>query len=278
MRRPVRVAVVGHIEWIEFLNVPHLPTAGEVLNATDSWAEAGGGGAVAAATIAELTGGDAPFLTALGADDLGQRARARLTGLGVELHVAERATPTRRAITFIDAQGERTITTAGARLQPSGGDPLPWDRLAEMDAVYFTAGDREALAAARRARVLVASPRAGEALAAAIELDALVLSAHDTVERALADRHPDVARLVVATEGADGGSYRARDGSTGRWAAAEHHGPIVDAYGCGDSFAAGLTVALGAGEELGAALAFAARCGAARLSGRGPYAGELPAL
>jgi len=277
MRRNVRVAVVGHIEWIEFLNVPHLPTAGEVLNATDSWAEAGGGGAVAAATMAELAGG-AAFLTALGTDDLGQRARARLAGLGVELHVAERAAPTRRAITFVDANGERTITTVGARLQATGGDPLPWDRLAEMDAVYFTAGDREALAAARQARVVVASPRAGEALAAGIELDALVFSTHDLVEQALADRYPDVARLVVATAGADGGSYRGRDGSTGRWAAATHHGAVGDTYGCGDSFAAGLTVALGAGKELDAALAFAARCGAARLSGRGPYAGELPAL
>jgi ribokinase len=44
---------------------------------------------------------------------------------------------------------------------------------------------------------------------------------------------------------------------------------VVDAYGAGDSFAAGLTYALGAGLEGNDALAFAARCGAAALTGRG---------
>jgi ribokinase len=50
---------------------------------------------------------------------------------------------------------------------------------------------------------------------------------------------------------------------------------VVDAYGCGDSFAAGLTFALGRGDELDGALDLAARCGAACLAGRGPYAGQL---
>jgi len=275
-RRAPRVAAVGHVESIDFLHVPHLPTAGEVLAATESWTETGGGGAVAAVTLAELAGG-APFLTALGEDELGVRARARLSGFGVELHVATRPEPTRRAVTFVDGHGERTITTVGARLQPDGRDALPWERLAGMDAVYFTAGDEDALRAARAARVLVASPRAGDALRAGVQLDALVLSGDDEVERHLAGEHPEAARLVVTTAGADGGSYRWSDGTSGRWAAAAYTGPIVDTYGCGDSFAAGFTFALGAGDGLDDALAFAARCGAARLSGRGPYAGELPA-
>jgi ribokinase len=276
MPRTARVAAVGHIEWIEFLNVPHLPTAGEVLRATGAWTEAGGGGAVAAVTLATLAGG-APFLTALGDDDLGRRSQTRLGGLGVELHVARRTEPTRRAVTFVDGHGERTITTVGARLQPCGEDALPWGRMADMDAVYFTAGDEAALRAARAARVLVASPRAGDALRAGVGLDALVLSGHDAVEVRMAGEHPDVARLVVTTAGGQGGTYRGRDGSTGAWSAAPYDGPIVDTYGCGDSFAAGLTFALGAGDRLDDALAFAARCGAARLAGAGPYAGELPA-
>jgi ribokinase len=48
----------------------------------------------------------------------------------------------------------------------------------------------------------------------------------------------------------------------------------VDAYGAGDSFAAGLTFGLGAGMPLQRALAVAARCGAGNLTGRGPYAGQ----
>jgi ribokinase len=46
---------------------------------------------------------------------------------------------------------------------------------------------------------------------------------------------------------------------------------VRDAYGCGDSFAAGLTFALGAGHAPGDALAIAAECGAACLAGDGPY-------
>ena len=49
----------------------------------------------------------------------------------------------------------------------------------------------------------------------------------------------------------------------------------VDAYGCGDSFAAGLTYGLAAGMDLPAALALAARCGAHCLTGRGPYEAQL---
>ena len=52
-------------------------------------------------------------------------------------------------------------------------------------------------------------------------------------------------------------------------------GPVVDSYGCGDSFAAALTCALGAGRELPDALQLAARAGAACLAGRGPYGAQL---
>ena len=82
---------------------------------------------------------------------------------------------------------------------------------------------------------------------------------------------------MVYTEGAHGGRFRRRSGEQGRWDAAPLPGPRVDAYGCGDSFAAGLTFGLGAGLELDEALALAARCGAACLTGRGPYGRRLGA-
>ena len=52
---------------------------------------------------------------------------------------------------------------------------------------------------------------------------------------------------------------------------------MSDAYGCGDSFAAGLTYGLGAELSLPEALALGARCGAANFTGRGPFAGQLTA-
>ena len=122
----------------------------------------------------------------------------------------------RRAVTLVDETGERTITTFGSRLEPVGDDErLPWDVLEGMDAVYFTAGDLGALRAARRARVLVASPRAVDALGQGVALDALVLSGDDAVERRQAARAQDETELVVFTEGERGGAYRTRVGNRG---------------------------------------------------------------
>jgi ribokinase len=269
------VAVVGHVEWVQFACVPHVPRAGEVMHARDPFEEPAGGGAVVAVQLARLAG-EALLITALGEDDHGRRSLTRLRELGVQIRAASRAAPTRSAVTLLDETGERTIITLGERLEPArDDDELPWQALGEMDAVYFTAGDAGALRAARAARVLVASPRAQHALGHGVPLDALVLSADDSIELGAAARVADEAELVVQTRGAHGGSYRTRDGTSGEWAPAVPPGDPVDLYGCGDSFAAGLTYGLAARMELSAALDLAARCGAACLTGRGPYERQL---
>ena len=61
----------------------------------------------------------------------------------------------------------------------------------------------------------------------------------------------------------------------GPYAAAPLPGPVQDTYGAGDCFAAGLTFALGRGDEPLEAAAFAARCGATVVTGRGPYERQL---
>jgi ribokinase len=270
-----RVGVVGHVEWVQFARVPHVPRAGEVIHATDPFEEPAGGGAVAAVQLARLAG-EALLVTALGEDEHGRRSVARLRELCVHVHAAKRAACTRRAVTLVDEDSERTITTFGSRLEPVGDDEeVPWGALAGLDAVYFTAGDLDALRAARKARVLVASPRAVDALGQGVQLDALVLSGNDAVERRLTARAQDEANLVVFTEGAHGGSYRERSEESGSWQAVPAAAPAVDSYGCGDSFAAGLTYGLGAGLKTPAALALAARCGAVCLTGHGPYQRQL---
>ncbi len=271
-----RVAVVGHVEWVRFARVPHIPCAGDVVHARDPFEEPAGGGAVAAVQLARLTG-EATLFTALGEDEHGRRSAARLSELGVHVMAAPREEPTRSAVTLVDDSRERTITTFGARLEPVGEDAqvLPWSTLAEMDAVYFTAGDVGALRAARAARVLVASPRALHALGHGVPLDVLVLSGEDAIEREEAIRAQADAELVVLTDAARGGSYRKRSGGSGTWNAVPPPGAPVDSYGCGDSFAAGLTYGLGAGLAVPDALALAARCGAVCLTGRGPYERQL---
>jgi ribokinase len=273
--RQPKLAVVGHVEWVTFAHVPHVPQAGEVMHARDPFEEPAGGGAVAAVQLARLAG-ESTLVTALGDDEHGRRSRARLDELGVHVQAAQRIAPTRAAVTLVDDARERTITTFGSRLEPAGQDDgVAWSTLAEMDAVYFTAGDVDALRAARDARVLVANPRALDALGHGVALDALVLSADDAIERREAASAQEEAELVVFTEGAHGGTYRQRDGTSGRWEPVSPPGDPVDSYGCGDSFAAGLTYGLGAGLALLEALALAARCGATCLTGRGPYQRQL---
>jgi ribokinase len=270
------VAVVGHVEWVQFAHVQHVPSAGEVVHAVDPFEEPAGGGAVAAVQLARLAG-EALFITALGEDGYGHRSVARLGELGVDVRATFDDAPSRRAVTLVDTTGERTITTFGPRLDPCGGDGREhWSALEGVDSLYFTAGDVAALRLARAsARILVASPRARGALGQGVSLDALVLSGDDEVELGELGDAQNEARLVVWTEGARGGHYREASGASGRWDAAPLPGAVADSYGCGDSFVAGLTFALGAGMDVPDALALAARCGAMCLTGHGPYGRQL---
>src|SRR5438093_1071385 len=164
--RTMRVAVVGHVEWIEFARVERVPLAGEIIHALEAWEEPGGGGSVAAVQLAKLAG-QCVFFAALGGSGRDQ----------------------------------------AERYAPGDLEPPP--------------------------------------------------------------------RVVVWTDGRSGGRYRTADGVEGTYPAAPIPGPVVDAYGCGDSFAAGLAFGLGSGLGVEESLALAAKCGAACLTGRGPYAGQL---
>jgi ribokinase len=270
----VKVAVIGHVEWVEFARVEALPRPGGIVHAWQTWVQAGGGGAVAAVQLARL-GADVSLLTALGDDELGRRAHGELAAAGIRVHASFRPEPQRRAFCHIEAHGERTITVLGDKLRPRGDDgELPWEELAAVDAAYFVSGDGAALRRARRAPVLVATARELSTLrSSGIELDALVGSGEDEGERYQPGELDPPPKLVVSTAGAPGGW--AQPG--GPFTAVSPPGEVVDAYGCGDCFAAGLTFGLGRGLEPAEALVLAARCGAGALTGRGVHAAPVDA-
>jgi ribokinase len=262
----MKVAVVGHVEWIRFCRVERMPGPGDIAHSVEDWEQAGGGGGVAALQLARLAG-EAMLFTSLGDDELGRRSREELELRGVRVFSTPVRQPQRWAFTHVDETGERTITTVGRKLRPRGNDDsLPWHELRDADAVFFVAGDGDALRRARSARVLTATTRELAVLRrAAVELDALIGSGKDEAERYHpGDVEPQPA-LVVTTSGALGGWSQ----PGGPYSAASPPGPVEDTYGAGDCFAAGLTYALAAGQGAGEAIAFAARCGAAALSGRG---------
>jgi ribokinase len=280
----VRAAVIGHVELVEFLVVDRLPAGGEVAHAIERFQRAAGGGGVAAAVLAEM-GAEVDLYCALGDDRMGARARAELSagrqsgnvsagrqsGNGrpkpIAVHAAIRRKPTRRAIALLQRGADRAIVTIGERLAPAGSDPLPWERLDNVAGAYFTAGDRGALAHARRAGVLVATPRAGEVLADGPPLDALIWSARDRRESVLARQLAGRARLLIETDGERGGRWWGT--SHGSWRAVRPDGPLCDSYGAGDAFAAAVTVALSEGAEVADAVALGARWGARMLTRTG---------
>jgi len=256
----MRCAVVGHVEWVDFAHVPALPSAGQIVHATDLFAEPAGGGAVVARQLA-LLAGRCEFFTALGDDELGRRSVRRLAELGIDVHV-QWGGATRRAWTHVDADGERTITVLGDKLLPH--EPLP---LEGYDLVFFVAGTAGALRVARAARFLAATARELRTLrAAGVAVDLLVASATDDGERY--DGSVEAA-LVAATDGERGGEIGGE-----RYAAVPVE-RVVDSYGAGDSFGATLAFALARGDLLADAAALAARAGAAVITGRGPYEAQL---
>jgi ribokinase len=258
------------VEWIRFAVVERLPEPGEIIHARESWLEPAGGGGVAASELLRLAG-NCDFFVAVGNDETGEAARAGLEQLGLTVHAAVREEPQRLGFTYLDANGERTITLIGEKLHPHGADPLPWNELERVDAVYFCAGNVDALRAARKARALVATARELPTLAAAgVQLDALVHSATDPEETYEPGQIEPEPKLVVATKGREGGTFTV-DGRQGSFAAGKPPGPVADAYGAGDSFAAGLAFALARGDDVETALSLAARCGTTAMTRRGAH-------
>lgn len=267
----MNVAVVGHVEWIEFVRVDHVPARGEIIHAGETWCEAAGGGAVAAVQLARLAGSSTLY-TAVGDDELGRKVVPELERHGVTVHAAVRPEPQRRGFTYIDTAGERTITVIGERLGPRRSDDLPWDDLAETDGVYFVSGDAAALKAARASKVLVATARSLATLAEGrVELDALVRSRNDESETYRPGDLDPPPRADVATSGPQGGTFTFAGGAPTHFPPAAAPGPLQDTYGAGDSFAAGLTYGLAEGLGMAEAVALAARSGAAALSRRGAH-------
>lgn len=263
----MKVAVVGHVEWGRFIQVDHVPEGGEIVRGQEIASGATGGGAIAATELLRLNG-SCMFFTSVGDDGLGRAAIEQLRSVGLEVFASVDTTnPTKEVIAEIDANNERTITTLGS-LAPSGKDStLPWAELKTADAVYFVSGDIAALQFARSANALVSTARVYPLIrSAGVMTDALVLSANDYDEiSALADP-PTEPGLIVTTNGTRGGSTNI---GVNYIAEVVPEAEFVDTYGCGDSFAAGLTYALAKGLDIASALKLAAHSGAMATRRRG---------
>ena len=267
------MAVVGHAEWSEFVTLDHHPAEGEVAHAREWSRRPGGGGTVAAVALAEL-GATVDFFCALGRDADGEATVAHLSARGVRMHVAWREEPTRRAITYLVAGGERTIVVIGPRLDLAGatrwtgsgsiaprgsisrpGTPARWHR--------------------RGGRACWSPPRA---------------CGRRCRRRRLTSTRSCTARPTpTRPRGRSGcrpgpgwswpprapraGAGRATRRGAGRRSPAP--GPVRDHYGAGDSFAAGFMYGLAGACSVADAAALGAQAGARALdAGRGARSGR----
>jgi ribokinase len=255
----MRLAVIGHVEWVTFTNAPFMPAAGEIVHLTDPFDQPAAGGTVSALALARM-GADVTFFTTLGPDT---NSATIIEGMGVRVVAAERTRPQTRVLAVVDPNRDRTLFVVGENDHPTADDPLPWDELAVMDGVYFTGQDPRTLQLARAAPVVVVTARRFDSLRrSGIRADALVGSGSDRGERfdlSELEQQPD---HVIVTDGARGG--------TG-YSAVAPPGPVVDTYGAGDTFVAGVLFGMASGWPMPQTLTFAATRAAECLTWRGAY-------
>ena len=235
-------AVVGHVEWINFLKVDQLPKPGVISHSEKSIEYPAGGGSVIAKTLSELTSNEVHFFTSLGNDYYGDQAFKILSNMGMKLHVAWREKPTRRGFSLIDSDRERSITVIGERLAPNHKDDIDWNILEKMDGIFITAADSELFKKARNALILCTTPRAGIHIInkSNVFLDGLIGSNLDPGEFFSLSQLSQKPRYTIKTEGEFGGIVF----PGGRYEALNNKKPKLDSYGCGDSFAAGILYGL----------------------------------
>ncbi len=251
-------AVVGHVEWVTHAR-GRLPVPGGISDLREPITEAAGGGGVAAAAIARAADPVLLF-TAIGTGPAADAARRALERPGLEVHAAPRPHAQTPVLSVTHPDGDRTIMVVGERLQPRAVDVLPWHRLAGCASCYYAGEDPDALVHARQAAVLVVTARrAHDVRAAGVTPDVLVASAADPHEDPSAVPSALAPEWTVITDGARGGIVRSRRGGEWAYAAQAPPGPVVDTYGCGDTFAGCLAAFLGRGQSIDQAIAHAAR-------------------
>jgi len=262
-------AVVGHIEWINFLKVDQLPKPGVISHSEKSIEYPAGGGSVIAKTLSELTNNQVHFFTSLGNDYYGEQSFKILSNYGIRLHVAWRDKPTRKGFSLIDSNGERSITVIGERLAPTYKDNLDWNLFEKMDGIFITASDSEIFKKARIADSLCTTPRVGINIInnSNVFLDGLIGSNLDPGEVFSLSDISIKPKLIIKTEGENGGILY----PGGRYEALINTKQKIDSYGCGDAFAAGILYGLSSKWSIDKILSLAKLLGRDASECFGPY-------
>ncbi|MCP5367923.1 MAG: hypothetical protein H6906_10455 [Hyphomicrobiales bacterium] len=271
-----RIIVVGSValDQVVCLDGPLVP--GTHMEARDSGARLGGGGANTALPLA-AAGHAVTLCSGVGTDGDSDRLLADLTAAGIDTALVTRQAggPT-RSLVMVDPGGERSIVNL-RRVQ--GAEPFAGLARQPADWIYVRsrADGLAPVLAARAAdtRVVAHVPPCGPGLrpahvlvGSAADLDPAFLADPFAAGRAVAGA---ALEWVVVTRGAVGAEAHGPDGILRQPAVPAR---AVDSTGAGDAFAAGLVHALATGSDMAGALATGAAFGAAAVE---QAASALPA-
>ncbi|MCQ8241217.1 ribokinase [Rhizosaccharibacter radicis] len=287
-----------------------LPRPGETVHAGRYNIGLGGKGANQAAAAGRLAAGNgvtAALGGRIGDDPFGKLVRERLEGFGVDLSglLLDEANPTGIALIGVDAAAENSITVVGAANMAVGEDDVarladPLDRAAVL-LLQLEIPVGAAVAAARRTRaaggtvVLDPAPVPAGGVPDALLALADLVTPNETEAERLVGLRPTTpeeaarAALLLRERGAGGAivklgargvffSFRGEEGFVPPFEVRS-----VDSVAAGDSFNAGLAVAIAAGKSPPDAVRYAAACGALATTRPGaadaaPFPEEVEAL
>jgi len=294
--------VVGSTNADMTVRVPRLPAPGETVSGGDFRVSGGGKGANQAVAAARA-GASVVFVTALGTDDIGDRALDGLAAEGIDLRFVRRVpdAPSGIALILVDDAGENVIAVAAganAALRPEDVAQIeatvePGDAvLVQLEIPEQTVEAAASLARRRGAR-LILNPAPARSLSGSLLAAVSVLTPNEHEAAALADLGADVvdpARMaaalrdrgvpdVLVTLGAAGVLVSGAAGSLRIPAFAVD---AVDTTAAGDVFNGALAVALIEGRSLADAARFASAAAAISVTRPGarasaPHRSEIDA-
>ncbi|PXF29009.1 ribokinase [Pokkaliibacter plantistimulans] len=276
------LVVLGSVNADHILQVEHFPRPGETIRGRGYQVVAGGKGANQAVAAARL-GGNVSFIACVGNDDTGRSMREAFAqdGMNIDGVMVESDLPTGIAIIYINAEGENCIglsEEANGRLSAERIEPhLPMIKQAGALLMQLETPLDGCILAARTAREagvrVVLNPAPARSLPAELlsqvdmitpnETEAEVLTGiavrdQASAAEAAASLHALGISTVVITLGSQGAYISQRsDAGTDGAVITGFKVQAVDTTAAGDTFNAGLLVALLEGKSMQEAVPFA---------------------